>query len=103
VPKKSDLNILKVQLKGLRATNRKLFMIYLPKERAPMPITKARLDRMIDMIDSAWLKRRDSEGRNTDPKQFGEGAPQQPFNDSPPDMPKVNLWGGKPPVPIETL
>jgi hypothetical protein len=62
------LNILKVQLKGLRATNQKLLMIYLPKERAPMPITKARLDRMIDMIDSAWLKRRDSE--NTNPKQF---------------------------------
>jgi hypothetical protein len=35
-----------------------------------MPISKARLDRMIDMIDSAWLKRRDSE--NTDPKQFFE-------------------------------
>jgi hypothetical protein len=71
-----------------------------------MPITKARLDRMIDMIDSAWLKRRDSEVRNTDPKQFQgspSSAPQQPFNDSPPDMPKVNLWGGKPPVPIEHL
>jgi hypothetical protein len=64
------LNILKVQLKGLRATNQKLFMIYLPKELAPMPITKARLDRMIDMIDSAWVKRRDSE--NTNPKQFFE-------------------------------
>jgi hypothetical protein len=35
-----------------------------------MPITKARLDRMIDMIDSAWLKRRDNE--DTDPKQFFE-------------------------------
>jgi hypothetical protein len=78
-------------------------MIYLRKERAPMPITKARLDRMIDMIDSAWLKRRDSEDRNTDPKQFNEGEPQQPFSDSPPDMAKVNLWGGKPPVPIEHL
>ena len=33
-----------------------------------MSITKARLDRMIDMIDSAWLKRRDSE--NTNSKQF---------------------------------
>jgi hypothetical protein len=66
-----------------------------------MPITKARLDRMIDMIDSAWLKRRDS--GNTDPKQFNEGAPRQPFNDPPPEMPKVTLWGGKPPVPIEHL
>ena len=67
-----------------------------------MPITKARLDRMIDMIDSAWLKRRDSE-KKTDPKQFNECAPQQPFNDSPPEMPKENLWGGKLPIPIEHL
>ena len=66
-----------------------------------MPITKARLDRMIDMIDSAWLKRRDSE--NTDPKPFNEGAPQQPFSDSPPEMPKENLWDSKPPIPIEHL
>ena len=66
-----------------------------------MPITKARLDRMIDMIDSAWLKRRDSE--NTDPKQFNEGAPQKPFSDSPPEMPKEPLWGGKPPIPISHL
>jgi hypothetical protein len=76
-------------------------MTYSRKERAPMPITKARLDRMIDMIDSAWLKRRDSE--NTDFKQFNEGAPQQPFSDSPPEMPKENLWDGKPPIPIEHL
>jgi hypothetical protein len=103
VSKTSGLNILKVQLKGLRATNQKSVMIYLRKERAPMSITKARLDRMIDMIDSAWLKRRDSEGRNTDPKQFSEGAPQQPFNDAPPDMPKEPLWGGKPSIPIEHL
>ena len=65
-----------------------------------MPITKARLDRMIDMIDSAWQKRRDSEGRNTDPKQFNESAPQQPFSDSPPGMPRRSLWNGKPPIPI---
>jgi hypothetical protein len=48
-----------------------------------MPITKTRLNRMIDMIESAWQKRRDSE--NTDPKQFNESAAQQPFNDSPPE------------------
>jgi hypothetical protein len=76
-------------------------MIYLRKERAPMPITKARLEQMIDMIDSAWLKRRDTE--NTDPKQFNEGAQQQPFSDSPPEMPKENLWDGKPPITIEHL
>jgi hypothetical protein len=66
-----------------------------------MPITKARLDRMIDMIDSAWLKRRDSE--NCDITNPLKAPPQQPFSDSPPEMPKVNLGGGKPPVPIETL
>jgi hypothetical protein len=66
-----------------------------------MSITKARLDRMIDMIDSAWLKQKDSE--NADPKQFKESAPRQPFNDSPPEMPKENLWGGHPPIPIEHI
>jgi hypothetical protein len=100
------LNILKVQLKGLLATNRKLFQIYLLDESARMTMTKARLDRMIEMIDSAWQKRRDSEARNTDPKQFQESLGrerQPPFSDSPPEMPKENLWGGKPPVPIEHL
>jgi hypothetical protein len=89
-----------VQLKGLRATNRKLFMTYLRKERAPMPITKARLDRMIEMIDSAWLKRRDSENSDKPPRNPID-APKQFHSDSPPEMPKENLWGGKPPIPIE--
>jgi hypothetical protein len=80
------LNILKAQLKGLRATNQKLFQIYLRKVRAPMPITKARLDRMIDMIDSAWLKRRDSE--NTNPKQFFESpSAHNPQIADPPSAP----------------
>jgi hypothetical protein len=34
-----------------------------------MPIAKARLDRMISMIDSAWAKQKD---KDTDPKQFLE-------------------------------
>jgi hypothetical protein len=52
-----------------------------------MPITKARLDRMIDMIDSAWLKRRDSE--NTDPKQFFESpSARNPPIAEPPTMPQ---------------
>jgi hypothetical protein len=86
-PKKRDLNILKVQLKGLWATNQKLFMIYLRKERAPMPITKARLDRLIDMLDSAWLKRRDSQ--NTNPKQFFESpSARNPTIAEPPNMPQ---------------
>lgn len=37
-----------------------------------MPIAKARLDRMINMIDSAWQKRKENE--DTDPKQFLETA-----------------------------
>jgi hypothetical protein len=37
-----------------------------------MPIAKARLDRMISMIDDAMQKRRDNE--DTDPKQFLETA-----------------------------
>ena len=52
-----------------------------------MPITKARLDRMIDMIDSAWLKRRDSE--NTDPKQFfNSPSVRNPQIAEPPSDPK---------------
>jgi hypothetical protein len=82
-------------------------MIYLRKERAPMPITKAKLDRMIDMIDSAWLKRRDSE--NTDPKQFFESPsarnPQiaELLSDLKEDQ---DFWGPpkpKPPIPIEHI
>jgi hypothetical protein len=83
-------------------------MIYLPKERAPMPITKARLNRMIDMIDSAWLKRRDSE--NTNPKQFFESPSVRnpPISDSPPEKihdegkqdQVASPWGEKPKVPI---
>jgi hypothetical protein len=52
-----------------------------------MPITKARLDRMIDMIDSAWLKRRDSE--NTDPVEFQEAySTRQPPIAEPPQVPQ---------------
>ena len=74
-----------------------------------MPITKARLDRMIDMIDSAWLKRRDSEGRERDITNPLEAPPQAPFSDSPPEKihgkPDQELWPPKPrvPVPIEHL
>jgi hypothetical protein len=64
-----------------------------------MPIPQEQLKRLDEAIDRCLAKR----DRDTDPKQFNEGAPQQPFNDAPPDMPKVNLWGGKPPVPIEHL
>ena len=64
-----------------------------------MPIPQESLKRLDEAIDRCLTKR----DRDTDPKQFNESAPQQPFNDVPPDMPKVNLWGGKPPIPIEHL
>jgi hypothetical protein len=64
-----------------------------------MPIPQENLNRLDEAIDRCLTKR----DRDTDPKQFSEGAPQQPLNDSPPEMPKANLWGGKPPIPIEHL
>ena len=64
-----------------------------------MPIPQENLKRLDEAIDRCLTKK----DRDTDPKQFLEGAPQKSFNDSPPEMPKVNLWGGKPPIPIEHL
>jgi hypothetical protein len=52
-----------------------------------MPIAKARLDRMISMIDSAWAKKRADEDRDTDPKQFLETASKVPIA-APPTMPQ---------------
>jgi hypothetical protein len=60
-----------------------------------MPIPQEQLKRLDEDIDRRL--------KHTDPKQFNESAPQQPFNDSPPEMPKENLWGGHPPIPIEHL
>ena len=63
-----------------------------------MPIPQEQLKRLDEDIDRRL--------NQTDPKQFLESsssAPQKPINDSPPEMPKVNLWGGKPPIPIEHL
>jgi hypothetical protein len=61
-----------------------------------MPIPQEQLKRLDEDIDRRL--------KQTDPKQFSEGAPpQMPFSDSPPEMPKQNLWGGKPPIPIEHL
>ena len=63
-----------------------------------MPIPQEQLKRLDEDIDRRL--------KSTDPKQFQESlsrAPQQPFSDSPPDMPKEPLWGGKPPIPIEHL
>jgi hypothetical protein len=60
-----------------------------------MPIPQEQLKRLDEDIDRRL--------KQTDPKQFQEVAPLQPFNDSPPEMPKENLWGGHPPIPIEHL
>ena len=60
-----------------------------------MPISQEQLKRVDEAVDN-WLKR-------TDPKQFNEGAPRNSFGDSPPEMPKQNLWGGKPPIPIQHI
>jgi hypothetical protein len=60
-----------------------------------MPIPQEQLKRLDEDIDRRL--------KQTDPKQFQERARQQPINDAPPEMPKVNLWGGKPPIPIEHL
>ena len=78
-----------------------------------MALDRARLDRMIAKAD-AWLTQReeeqaarqDAENRELE-EELREGntmpTPTQPFSDSPPDMPKEPLWGGKPPIPIEHL
>jgi hypothetical protein len=50
-----------------------------------MPIAKARLDRMISMIDSEWQKRKENE--DTDPKQFLEEERKGPVAE-PPTMPQ---------------
>jgi hypothetical protein len=84
-----------------------------------MPIERARLDRMIALMD-AWLDRRDreiSEGTYYDDDEPDEPScnpldapPSEPFySDGPPEkihgQPDQELWPPKPrvPVPIETL
>jgi hypothetical protein len=81
-----------------------------------MPIERARLDRMIGLMD-AWLQRRDreiAEGTYYDdddpPSNRLDAPPSEPFySDGPPEkihgQPDQELWPPKPrvPVPIETL
>jgi hypothetical protein len=84
-----------------------------------MPIERARLDRMIALMD-AWLTRRDreiAEGTYYDdedpdepPRNPLDAPPSEPFySDGPPEkihgQPDQELWPPKPrvPVPIETL
>jgi hypothetical protein len=82
-----------------------------------MPIERARLDRMLSLMD-AWLQRRDreiAEGTYYDedddpPCNPLDAPPSEPFySDGPPErihgQPDQELWPPKPhvPVPIETL
>ena len=68
-----------------------------------MPCPPELLKRVDEAVDS-WLKRRDSaSNEDKPPRNPLEAPPQMPFSDSPPDMPKEPLWGGKPPIPIEHL
>jgi hypothetical protein len=84
-----------------------------------MPIERARLDRMISIMD-AWLQRRDREiaegtyyGDDDEPPCNPlDAPPSEPFySDSPPEKihgegkEDQDLWPPKPrvPVPIETL
>ena len=78
-----------------------------------MALNRAKLDRIIAKMD-AWLTRREQEqatrhdAEEREPEEdLSHGntmpTPTQPFSDSPPDMPKENLWGGKPPIPIAHL
>jgi hypothetical protein len=67
--------------------------------------------RALDMCDMIAKRldeaeeRRDAEDLE---EELAEGhtmpvAPNAPFADSPPDMPKEPLWSGKPPIPIEHI
>ena len=78
-----------------------------------MALDRVKLDRMIAKAD-AWLTQREQEQaarHDSEDRQLEEGlargntmpTPTQPFSDSPPDMPKEPLWGGKPPIPISHL
>ena len=76
------------------------------------PVLKKRAIDMCDMIsrrlDEAEERRARDDAEDREPKEeLRDGntmpTPTQPFSDSPPDMPKEPLWGGKPPIPIENL
>jgi hypothetical protein len=62
-----------------------------------MPLEPEHLKKLDEAIDKCLTK------RDRDITNPLEAPPQMPFSDSPPEMPKVNLWGGKPPIPIEHL
>jgi hypothetical protein len=66
------------------------------------------LDMMSRRMDEIEAKSaRDDAGDHEMEEELAEGntlpTPTQRFSDSPPDMPKENLWEGHPPVPIEHL
>jgi hypothetical protein len=65
-----------------------------------VPIDRDKLRRFGEAVDN-WLAagKADSDEEDDDPLE----APTQPFNDSPPEMQKEPLWGGRPPIPISHL
>jgi hypothetical protein len=73
-------------------------------------VDRSQLRRMIDSMERALTRmeeeqqaRHDAEDRERDITNPLEAPPNAPFSDSPPDMPKEPLWGGKAPLPIEHL
>lgn len=61
------------------------------------------MSKRMDAIEAQRQARWDEEDRERDITDPLDAPIQAPFSDSPPDMPKQNLWSGHPPVPIEHI
>jgi hypothetical protein len=66
-------------------------------------MNQALRSKAFDFLDMASKRLDEAEARERDITNPLDAPPNAPFSDSPPDMPKEPLWGGKAPVPIETL
>ena len=64
------------------------------------PVLRKRAVDMCDMISRRLDEAAERERDITNPFDAPNNAP---FSDSPPDMPKEPLWGGKPPIPLMRL
>jgi hypothetical protein len=71
------------------------------------PAFTKRAHDFLDFVSSRLAEERrandDSEDSERDITNPLEAPPSAPFSDSPPEMPKEPLWGGKPPIPIAHL
>jgi hypothetical protein len=69
-----------------------------------MPIDRDKMRKFDALLDSYLAMR--AKYPDDEDEELAEGntlpVPQQ-FPDSPPEMPKESLWGGKPPIPISHL